>query len=134
MFYYTSNFTDKAIKKFIKKISQEDLEDLILLRLSDRKIKNYHNVPLPPQIRKLLLFIEREKEKEKELTVKKLKFNGNDLKNLGIPEGPIYGKTLNHLLNKVKNEGLPNEKEFLLKEAISFLSQQGILKENQIVY
>ncbi|GIX40739.1 MAG: hypothetical protein KatS3mg129_0472 [Leptospiraceae bacterium] len=133
MFYYTSNLTDKALRKFIKKISDEDLKDLIQLRLSDRKIEYYENVPLPPQIRKLLLFIEKEKEKETEITVKDLKIEGHDLKNLGIPEGPIYGKTLKYLLEKVKNEGFPNDKDYLIEEAIHFLKQEGFIKQENII-
>jgi poly(A) polymerase/tRNA nucleotidyltransferase (CCA-adding enzyme) len=125
IFYYTMNLTDNAMKKFIKKISEEDLNDLIQLRLSDRKIEYNEKVPFPPQIRKLLLIIEKVKKKEQEIQIKDLQFNGYDLKQLGIPEGPIYRKTLKYLLEKVKNEHFPNTKEELKKEALHFLEKEG---------
>lgn len=122
MFYNDNNFSDKALIKFINKISESDLKDLIDYNLSERKT-NFKNLPYPPHIRKLLLIQEKEQQKKQELKIKDLTINGEDLKKLGIQEGPIYGKTLRYLLEKVKNNEISNEYEILLENAIKFINE-----------
>ncbi len=60
-------------------------------------------------------------EEESRLRIKDLKIDGNDLKELGIEPGPIYGKILKYLLSKVEEKTFPNEKEILLKEVKSYI-------------
>ena len=55
------------------------------------------------------------------LKVKDLAVSGNDLMALGISAGPMLGKCLNHLLELVLDEQLPNEKEPLLTEAANYI-------------
>ena len=60
-------------------------------------------------------------------SVKDLKVNGNDLmKKFKLTPGPIVGKVLNHLLEKVLDEPKFNEKKKLLKEAEEFLKQEKV--------
>ena len=54
------------------------------------------------------------------LTVKDLAVGGNDLMDLGVAPGPELGACLNHLLEQVQTEQLPNEKEPLLAEALNY--------------
>lgn len=125
LFFYSSVVTEKSLRRFVKTISEKELQDLIQFKLYERKKKLYY--PLPPQIRKIISIYEEEKQKQKELKVKDLEINGENLKELNIPEGPIYGKTLKYLLEKVKNKEIPNQKEILLEEAKFFLNQEGFL-------
>ena len=55
------------------------------------------------------------------LKVKDLAVSGKDLMALGISAGPMLGKCLNHLLELVLDEQLPNEKEPLLTEAANYI-------------
>ncbi len=55
------------------------------------------------------------------LQIKDLKIGGKDLMALGIPAGPIIGKCLNHLLEQVLDDQLPNEPQALLTAAEHFL-------------
>jgi tRNA nucleotidyltransferase (CCA-adding enzyme) len=55
------------------------------------------------------------------LQIKDLKIGGKDLMALGIPAGPIIGKCLNHLLEQVLDDQLPNEPQALLTAAAHFL-------------
>lgn len=125
LFFYSPIVTEKSLRKFVKTISENELKDLIHFKLYERKKKLYD--PLPPQIRKILFLYEDEKQKQKELKIKDLEIKGENLKELNIPEGPIYGKTLKYLLEKVKNKEIPNRKEILLEEAKFFLNQEGFL-------
>ncbi|MFN3605502.1 MAG: hypothetical protein ACK4UJ_12410 [Leptonema sp. (in: bacteria)] len=130
LFFYSQSITEKSLRKFVRKISEEELQDLIQFKLYERKKNLYH--PLPPQIRRLLYIYKEEKQKEQELKVRDLKISGEDLKNLAIPFGPIYGKTLKFLLERVKNQEIPNEKDILLQEAKSFLFQEGFSEKNHL--
>jgi tRNA nucleotidyltransferase (CCA-adding enzyme) len=51
------------------------------------------------------------------LRVKDLAVSGKDLMAMGIPAGPQLGQCLNHLLEQVLDETLPNEKSALLEYA-----------------
>lgn len=57
------------------------------------------------------------------LTLKDLAVNGNDLMQLGIPAGKELGRCLKSLLDRVLDETLPNEREALLKAAMTFVGQ-----------
>lgn len=50
-------------------------------------------------------------------TLKQLKINGNDIKNLGLSEGIKIGKILNMLLSLVIEDKINNEKSALIKKA-----------------
>lgn len=125
-FFHSSVITEKTLRKFVKKITEVELQDLIQFKLYKRKNRLYS--PLPLQIRRLIYLYEQEKAREKELKIKDLMINGDDLRELKIPQGPIYGKILRYLLERVKNNEIPNEKEKLLKEAKSYYLQEGFLK------
>ncbi len=121
-FFHSSVITEKSLRKFVRKISEDELKNLIQFKLYERK--NYLYTPLPPQIRKLIYLYEDEKLKEKELKIKDLKIKGEDLKSLEIPPGPLYGKILRYLLEKVKKNELANEKDVLLEEAKKLVFDQ----------
>ena len=116
MFHYTHKWTDKAIRRFIRKIDNQDLEDLIDLRLADRKGSG-KKTEFPQGLVKLMEHIAQVKQKEKELKVTDLTINGWDLIEIGVPPGPEMGRILKQILLKVKNDNLPNQREILLNEA-----------------
>jgi tRNA nucleotidyltransferase (CCA-adding enzyme) len=61
------------------------------------------------------------------LSIKDLAVNGKDLLALGIPQGPMLGKLLSHLLNAVLQETVTNDKEALLnylKQTVSALENK----------
>ncbi len=50
-------------------------------------------------------------------TVKQLKINGGDLKNIGIKPGPKMGEIISALLDEVIEDPEKNTEEYLLKRA-----------------
>ena len=59
----------------------------------------------------------KEREENNDFTLKMLKINGQDLKNIGIKDGREIGYCLNQLLMKVIDEEIENKKEILLEYA-----------------
>ena len=114
MFHYTAQWTDKAVKRFVKKINPSQFDNLIQLRLADRKGSGKKN-DFPVGLQKLIKRIDVLHHKDKELKVKDLKISGHDIMNLNIPAGPLIGTILQELLKKVKNNQILNESEELLQ-------------------
>ena len=116
MFHYTSEWSDRAVRRFMQKVSPSQLEDLIALRLADRKGSGKRQA-LPRAIKDLIRHIEEIKRQESELKVRDLKIGGNDLMELGMKPGPEMGDLLKSLLDRVKAGEMPNEREALLEAA-----------------
>ena len=104
--------TDKAIRRFIRNVGKENLEDMLILRTADRLGGGAKETSWRLEKFKTKL-VEVQKEPFK---ITDLKINGNEImKELNIHPGPLVGKLLNQLFNDVVDKKLKNEKEILLK-------------------
>lgn len=105
--------TDKAVRRFIREVGKEYLQDILDLRTGDRIGSG-----ATPTSWRLELFKKRMTEVQKEpFTVKDLKIDGNDvMKILKIKPGKQVGEVLDKLFDKVIEGKLKNEKEILIKE------------------
>lgn len=115
MFHYTNDWTDRAVRRFSSKVDPDTLEDLITLRLADRKGSGKRQ-SLPKAVMDLIRHIRDFRAKEAELKIRDLCVGGEDLKELGFEPGPVMGVILQNLLTRVKDGTLPNERDVLLDE------------------
>lgn len=122
MFHYTNEWTDKAVRRFIRKISHTDLKDLIDLRLADRVGSGKKSV-LPSALKKLVNHIREVETKDAELKVHDLAIGGHDLMKLGMQPGPEMGGLLNELLEEVKQENIQNTQKDLLDKARELMTE-----------
>lgn len=104
--------TDKAVKRFIKNIGKEYLQDMLDLRFADRVGSG-----ATPTSWRFELFKKRLLEVQKEpFKITDLKVGGNDVMEiLKIKPGPQIGKILKSIFNDVEEGGVKNERETLLK-------------------
>ncbi|HQP49110.1 MAG TPA: CCA tRNA nucleotidyltransferase [Spirochaetota bacterium] len=117
MFHYTDEWTDGAVRRFMRKVGVENIDDLFMVRFSDRE-GNGMRGGLPAPIGKLRRRMERVIEEENAITVKDLDIDGHVLMNeFSITPGPTIGKILNHLLELVLDEPEINERDILLEKA-----------------
>ncbi|MGB9621308.1 MAG: CCA tRNA nucleotidyltransferase [Brevinematia bacterium] len=117
MFYYTDEWTDSAVRRFMRNVGLDLIDDLFILREADR-IGSGKRKPGSVSIQKLKERILKIIEEENAISLKDLKVNGYDIMNtLNLKPGPIVGKILNTLLQMVIEEPSLNEKETLLKLA-----------------
>jgi len=104
--------TDKAIRRFIKRVGKENLTEILELRRADR---------VGGGARETSWRLERFKKKLVEVqkqpfSVTDLKVNGNDvMKTLGIRPGPKVGQILNQLFEEVVEDKKRNKRDYLLK-------------------
>ncbi len=118
MFHYTGEWTDRAVRRFMNKVSPELLSDLITLRLADRKGSGKRTA-LPRAIKDMIRHIHAVRARDAEFKVKDLAIDGHTLMEMGLPAGPDMGRILRTLLDKVKAQEVPNEKDELQRLALA---------------
>ena len=106
------NQTDKAIRRFIRRVGKENLADILDLRVGDRLGSGVAKTSW-----RLELFKKRLIEVQKQpFSVKDLKVNGhNVMKILQIKPGPMVGKILQALFEEVEENQEKNKRDYLLK-------------------
>lgn len=121
MFHYTREWTDGAVRRFMRKVGVENLDHIFLLREADRK-GNGSRVGNPAPIIKFKKRIKRIIEEENAITVKDLDINGNVLMDhFGLSPGPVIGSILNQLLEMVLDNPETNKQEILLDKTREIL-------------
>lgn len=105
--------TDSALRRFIKNVEVENLQDMLDLRVGDR---------LGGGAQETSWRLEKFKERLEEVqlqpfSVKDLKVNGQDVMEvLKISPGPRVGEVLNKLFSEVEEDQTKNEREYLLSK------------------
>lgn len=106
-------FTDKALRRFARKIGVPLVFKQIDLRIADNRGGAHpHNIKKPLNLRRR---IREELERKAPFGLKDLAINGNDLIEHGYQPGPKIGQKLNELLELVLDEPALNTREELLK-------------------
>ncbi|MCX6704975.1 MAG: CCA tRNA nucleotidyltransferase, partial [Candidatus Woesebacteria bacterium] len=105
--------TDSAIRRILRNVGLEYMNDMLALRVADRLGGGARETSWRLEEFKTRL-IEVQKQP---FSITDLKINGNDvMKELNLKPGPDVGKILNDLFDKVVEKKIENEKESLLKE------------------
>lgn len=104
--------TDSAIRRFIRNVGIENIQDMLDLRIGDRLGGGAKETSW-----RLEKFKKRLKEVQKQpFSIKDLKVDGNDvMKALGIKPSPKVGEVLNQLFEEVEQDVSKNTREYLLQ-------------------
>lgn len=113
MVRYQPNWTDGAVKRFIKRVGNQNIDRLFELQWCDQiasegksKVDEYDE------------FIQRIQEvQDQPMTIKDLEITGDDLFSTGIPKSKVMGQVLEQLLELVLDDPSLNEKKTLLEKA-----------------
>jgi tRNA nucleotidyltransferase/poly(A) polymerase len=102
--------TDKAVRRFIKNVTKDYLQNMLDLRIGDRIGSGAR-----PTSWRFDLFRKRLEEVQKQpFQIKDLKIDGNDvMKILKIKPGPKVGEVLNELFDQVVEGKIKNKKNLL---------------------
>ena len=116
MFHYTKDWTDAAVRRFIRKVEVEHLEDLYNLRMADINGMTRESAPEDYYgLAELKLRIADILEQENAFTIKDLAVNGRDLMmELDMKGGPKIGQVLEFLLEAVLDDPSQNNRDQLL--------------------
>ncbi len=122
LFHYTDEWNDTTVRRFIKRIGKERLEDLYALNEADVRAKGKKDIPDLSALAALKAHVERVIAQGAALSTRDLAIGGRDLmKELAVPQGPTIGKILNALLEEVIADPAKNERETLLALARKML-------------
>jgi poly(A) polymerase/tRNA nucleotidyltransferase (CCA-adding enzyme) len=109
-------WSDSAVRRFIQRVGEENIEDLFKLRMADAQ-SNPSSAFKPEEITLLQRRISEIRQQDMALKITDLRINGNDLENIGVSKGPQMGNVLNQLLDMVMDDPKLNSKEVLLEKA-----------------
>jgi putative nucleotidyltransferase with HDIG domain len=103
--------TDKAIRRFIKKVGKENIKDMLDLRVGDRLGGGARETSWRlEEFKKRLIEVQKQP-----FTIHDLKISGDDvMKELKLKPGPKVGEILEELFKQVEEKKIPNEKKALL--------------------
>jgi putative nucleotidyltransferase with HDIG domain len=114
MFNYTSEWSDAALRRFVRKVGEDSLADLFDLRIADR-LGNGLKQGFPVNVEEMRLRVESILRESHALKVSDLEVSGADVtRELGVRPGPVVGKVLNQLLEAVLEDPSLNSRETLL--------------------
>jgi len=125
MFYYEPEWTDSAVRRFVRTVGLENIPDLINLRIADmagNARKSGSTAPLEALLKRVDDVI----AKDTALSVKDLAIGGRELMAIGVPEGPGIGRILRALLERVLDDPSVNEPETLLAAARELMDPPAV--------
>jgi len=115
MFDYRTEWTDAAVRRFIRSVGVDQIADLFDLRIADN-IGNGTKTGFPHYLEELRARVDAILEAQEALTVRDLAIDGNDvMKAMGMPPGPRVGRILDRLLEEVLEDPALNRREILLE-------------------
>ena len=120
MFQYEPKMTDKAIRRFIKRVGRENITNMIMLRVGDRvgggsKASSWRLREFQERIGQVL---------HKPFEINDLKVNGHDvMKTLNLKPGPKVGEIIDYLLECVLDDPVNNTQKTLQSLATEYFEK-----------
>lgn len=114
MFWYSPEWTDATVRRFIRRVGAELLPDLFALREGD-VVGRGHGEDPESELGELRRRVEKVVAEDQALSIGDLVVGGEDvMRVLGVAPGRIIGDTLRELLEAVIEDPSLNEREALL--------------------
>jgi tRNA nucleotidyltransferase (CCA-adding enzyme) len=126
LFHYSDEWTDAAVRRWIRRVGPDRLDDLYRLNEGDVRGKGRDFDADLQALAALKAHVARVLAEGTALSTRDLKINGHDLmKELGVKPGRIIGEILDALLEAVTADPAVNEREALLARAREVLAQSA---------
>jgi len=129
LFYYNvDEVTESSIRRLVRNIGRENVEDLLQVRMADRIGSGVPKAE-PYKLRHLRYVIE--KVQKDPISAKMLRLNGSDVMKLGeLSPGPKVGYLLDVLLGEVLEDPKKNTKKYLKEKVKELMS----LEETELLH
>jgi len=126
LFHYSDEWSDTAVRRWIRRVGPDRVADLYVLNDADVRAKGRDFEPDLAALAALKAHVARVLAQGAALSTRDLKINGHDLiRDLGLRPGPVIGQVLDALLEVVTSDPGQNERELLLAAAREFLRARG---------
>jgi tRNA nucleotidyltransferase (CCA-adding enzyme) len=125
LFHYSDEWTDAAVRRWIRRVGPERMLDLFTLNDADVRAKGRDFGSDLQALAGLKAHVARVLADGAALSTRDLKLNGRDLmRELGLAPGRIIGELLDALLEGVIDDPSMNERDALLARAREFVLQR----------
>jgi tRNA nucleotidyltransferase (CCA-adding enzyme) len=115
---YSDEWTDAAVRRFVRRVGLDRLDDLLALARADSLAKGRDVSEELAALDRLAARIEQVRRQGGALGVRDLAIDGNDvMRHLQIAPGPIVGNVLEELLQRVLERPELNQRDSLLQAA-----------------
>jgi tRNA nucleotidyltransferase (CCA-adding enzyme) len=115
--------TPKGARRFMYKVGDENVDDLLNLREADQTGKGQtpEEVAARTSADQMRQLVEQQRVKGDTTGINAISVNGNDLLNMGLKQGPEVGKVLTQLQNDVVDDPSLNDRQTLLNLAQQYV-------------
>lgn len=125
MFWYQTEWTGSAVRRFMNKVGIENIPALFALRRADN-IGSGARSPRMYALEALWQRVQEEIQAANAFSLRDLKIDGNDLiTELHLAPGPRFKKILDALFERVLDDPKLNERETLLRMAREIAAEEG---------
>ncbi len=125
MFWYSPEWSDATVRRFIRRVGAELLPDLFALRAGDVVGRGYGEDP-EHELGELRRRVEKVMAEDQALSIGDLAVDGADvMRVLGVPPGRVVGDTLRAVLEEVLEDPELNTRERLLERLAALASRQS---------
>jgi len=121
--HYQNDMTDSAIRRIIRRVGLENMQDLLALRRADRLASGKKEGDLSRGTELLLDRIQAVLAEEAAFSIKDLAVDGHDVMDVaGIGPGPAVGRILHALFEDVLENPHHNTREYLIPRILALKS------------
>ena len=122
LFHYSDEWTDAAVRRWIRRVEPDRLSDLYVLNEADVRAKGRDFDSDLEALARLKAHVARVLAQGAALSTRDLKVNGHDLiQELGLRPGRVIGEVLDALLEAVTTDPGVNARDALLEAAREYL-------------
>ena len=126
LFHYSDEWTDAAVRRWLRRVGKDLVPDLYLLNEADVRAKGKDCSDDLASLAALKVHVARVLAAGDALSAKDLRLNGRDLMvELGMKPGRAIGEVLDALLELVLTDPAVNEREALLGHARALIASRG---------
>jgi tRNA nucleotidyltransferase (CCA-adding enzyme) len=126
LFHYSNDWTDAAVRRWIRRVGGNRLGDLYRLNQADVRAKGRDFEPDLAALNALEAHVARVLAEGAALSTRDLEVNGHDLmRELGVKPGRVIGELLEALLDAVTSDPSMNQRERLIEKARELLQEKA---------
>ena len=117
--------TERFVKRSLNKMGEERFRQLLAVKQAD--IKAQSGLDREDRLgicKDVEVLLDKVLEEKQCFSLRDLKIDGNDLLEMGIPEGPVIGQILKGLLDKVIDGTLSNDNDSLTADAQEYFNEE----------